>query len=140
MVVIEDLDIGNMSANAAGTIEIPGVNVRQKAGLNKAILDQSWGEFAGQLSYKQDWRGGWVIQVPARNMNRTCPQCGHVDADDRRSQAVFACVSCGHTANAADVAALNIARAWHARSACGHTSLGGASVQESAEARLGLVA
>lgn len=58
VVVLENLKIGNMSASAAGTIDTPSVNVQQKSGLNKAILDQSWSEFARQLDYKQDWRGG----------------------------------------------------------------------------------
>ena len=43
----------------------------QKAGLNKAILDQGWGMFRRMLEYKQVWRGGEVIAVtralPRRN-------------------------------------------------------------------------
>ncbi len=34
-----------MSKSAKGTVENPGKNVKQKSGLNRAILDQSWGEF-----------------------------------------------------------------------------------------------
>ena len=41
-----------MSKSAAGTAENPGKNVAQKSGLNKAILDQGWGEFRRQLDYK----------------------------------------------------------------------------------------
>ena len=36
----EDLKIKNMTASAKGTLEEPGTNVRQKSGLNSAILDQ----------------------------------------------------------------------------------------------------
>ncbi|MDJ0531710.1 MAG: hypothetical protein QNJ70_04295 [Xenococcaceae cyanobacterium MO_207.B15] len=36
----------------------PGKNVKQKSGLNRAILDQSWGEFIRQLEYKLTWNGG----------------------------------------------------------------------------------
>lgn len=140
VVVIEDLKIGNMTASAAGTVDQPGVNVRQKSGLDKAILDQGWGEFGRQLAYKQGWRGGWLLKVPAANTSRRCPECDHVDVANRASQAVFRCVACGHEANADDVAAINIARAGHARLACGHTSPVGASAQEPAEARLGLTA
>jgi putative transposase len=35
-----DLPVRNMTRSAAGTVEHPGSNVRQKAGLNKSILDQ----------------------------------------------------------------------------------------------------
>ena len=132
-VCVEDLNVWAMTASAAGTVEAPGKNVRQKAGLNKAILDQGWGEFRRQVGYKQAWRGGWLLAVPAANTSRTCPECGHVAAENRPSQAAFRCVSCGHAANADDVAAINIARAGHARLACGDTSPVRASAQEPAE-------
>ena len=140
VVCVEDLRIENMTASAAGTVEEPGKGVRQKAGLNKAILDQGWGEFGRQLGYKQVWRGGWLWAVPAANTSRTCPECGHVAAENRPSQAVFRCVSCGHAANADDVAAINIARAGHARLACGDTSPVRASAQEPSEVRRALAA
>ena len=40
IVVIEDLQVRNMSRSAKGTDDAPGKRVRQKAGLNRAILDQ----------------------------------------------------------------------------------------------------
>ena len=63
VIAIEDLQVRNMSASAAGTIEAPGRNVRAKAGLNRGILDAAWGEFARQLTYKAEWRGGRVFRV-----------------------------------------------------------------------------
>ena len=140
MVCVEDLNMQAMTASAAGTVEAPGSQVRQKAGLNKAILDQGWGEFRRQLGYKQDWRGGWLLAVPAPYTSQTCPECGHVAAENRPSQAVFRCVACGYEANADDVGSINIARAGHARLACGHTSPVGASAQEPAEVRQALAA
>lgn len=69
-VVLEALKIKIMSASAKGTVEEPGRKVRQKADLNKAILDQGWGNFHLYLEYKQDRLGGMVIYVtqttPAR--------------------------------------------------------------------------
>jgi len=56
LVVVEGLQIANMTASAKGTAEQPGTNVTQKAGLNRAILDQCWGELERQLGYKQAWR------------------------------------------------------------------------------------
>ena len=48
LVCVEDLQVRNMSRSAKGTVETPGKNVRQKSGLNRAILDQGWGEFRRQ--------------------------------------------------------------------------------------------
>lgn len=118
MIVIEDLKVTNMSRSAAGTVEAPGRMVKAKSGLNKAILDMGWGEFRRQLEYKQGWLGGDVLAVNPRNTSRKCPACGHVSAENRKSQAKFECVKCGHAANADLNAAINILRAGHARLAC----------------------
>jgi putative transposase len=118
MVVVEDLQVSNMSRSAAGSVEQPGRNVRAKAGLNRSILDQGWAEFRRQLEYKVLWQGGLFLAVPPQNTSRTCPCCGHVSKDNRKSQAVFACVDCRHCENADLVAAINILRAGHARLAC----------------------
>ena len=108
MVCIEDLQIGNMSKSAKGSIEQPGRKVKQKAGLNKAILDQGWFEFRRQLDYKLDWNGGTLLAVPPHHTSQTCPCCGHVSKDNRTTQARFACVSCGYENHADVVGAINI--------------------------------
>ncbi|MEV6866496.1 transposase, partial [Streptosporangium subroseum] len=38
VIAVEDLKISNMTRSAKGTVEVPGRNVRQKAGLNRGIL------------------------------------------------------------------------------------------------------
>jgi putative transposase len=47
-----------------------------------------------------------------------CSECGHVDTDNRPSQAVFHCQACGHTENADTNAAKNILREGLSRLAC----------------------
>jgi putative transposase len=121
MIVLEDLSVRSMSRSARGTVDAPGRNVRAKAGLNKSILDQGWAEFRRQLEYKQTWRGGIVVVIDPRNTSRTCPCCGHVSAENRKTQAVFRCVRCGHAADADVNAAKNILAAGHAVIACGDT-------------------
>jgi putative transposase len=133
MVVVEDLQVSNMYRSAAGTVEQPGKNVRAKAGLNRSILDQGWAEFRRQLEYKVLWQGGLFLAVPAMNTSRTCPQCGHVSKDNRKSQAVFACVKCGYSENADLVAAINILRAGHARLVCQVNGEVGRQQQEPSE-------
>jgi putative transposase len=121
LIVLEDLSVKSMSRSARGTVNAPGRKVRAKAGLNKSMLDQGWGEFRRQLEYKQAWRGGMVIAIDPRNTSRTCPSCGHVAAENRKTQAVFRCVRCGHEADADVNAAKNILAAGHAVIACGDT-------------------
>lgn len=114
VIAIEDLQVAAMSASAKGTVERPGKQVRQKAGLNRAIVDQGWAEFRRQIEYKCAARGGDVVPVPAAYTSQTCHPCGHVCADNRLTQALFACVACGHTDNADSNAAKNILAAGHA--------------------------
>ncbi len=73
LVCIEDLQVRNMSKSSVGTAENPGERVRQKAGLNRSILDQGWGLFRSQLDYKLGWNGGgMLLVVPPHNTSRTC--------------------------------------------------------------------
>jgi putative transposase len=118
VVVLEDLKAKDMSASAQGTKEKPGRNVKQKAGLNKAILDQGWGNFRLYLEYKQAQRGGWVFYINPANTSQTCSGCSHIHPGNRRSQSDFVCLSCGLEINADLNAAINISRAGHARLAC----------------------
>lgn len=109
-VAIEDLNIRGMTGSAKGTLADPGRNIRQKAGLNRAILEQSWGRWATLLDYKLAERGGVLISVPAAYTSQTCASCGVIDARSRKSQAVFNCVACDHTDNADVNAAKEILR------------------------------
>ena len=118
-VVIEDLQVRNMTRSASGTVDQPGSNVRAKTGLNRAILDQGWGEFRRQLEYKQAWRGGMVVAVPPQYTSQQCAVCEHKEAANRPTQSRFECVACGHTAHADVNAACNILAAGHAVMACG---------------------
>jgi putative transposase len=108
VVVVEALKLRNMSASAKGTLAEPGKMVRQKAGLNRAILDQGWGMFGRFLGYKLADRGGVLVEVPAHHTSQTCAGCGVVDARSRQDQARFVCTTCGHEANADTNAAIII--------------------------------
>ena len=119
LVIVEDLQVRNMSASAGGSLEAPGRHVRAKSGLNKHILDQGWFEFRRQLQYKLAWNAGRLLAVPPRNTSRTCPHCGHVSRHNRQTQTEFRCVECGFEGHADVVGAINILRAGHAQVACG---------------------
>ena len=118
-VYIEDLQVKNISKSAKGTVENPGKNIRQTAGLNRAILDQAWYEFRRQLKYKLRWRGGQLILVAPQYTSQCCPACDHTAKENRTTQALFACVQCGYTANADVVGAMNVLQRGRALSAAG---------------------
>ena len=103
-VAVEDLRLRNMTKSAKGTVANPGVNVAAKAGLNRSLLAMSWGQFQRMIEYK----AARLVEVPAAYTSQTCPECGCVDADNRKSQSLFECMGCGHGDNADVNAALNI--------------------------------
>jgi len=68
---------------------------------NRAALGNwAFAELGQFLTYKAAMHGVRIVEVDPRNTSRTCPLCGCVDKANRKTQAVFCCVSCGHTANA----------------------------------------
>ncbi|MHB8288383.1 MAG: RNA-guided endonuclease InsQ/TnpB family protein [Acidimicrobiales bacterium] len=98
--VFWDLHTKFMTASAKGTVEAPGKNIRQKAGLNRAILDKGWYALERRTDEKQARHGHLHLVVPAPGTSITCPECGHVDKESRVSQSVFVCTDCGYQAHA----------------------------------------
>lgn len=104
VIVLEDLNVKGMTASSKGNKEKPGKMVKQKSGLNRSILDVSFGEIARQLEYKADWYGRTLIKVdryypssklcstpgcdykadkmPLKIREWTCPQCQAVHDRD----------------------------------------------------------
>jgi putative transposase len=130
VVVVEDLQVKNMSKSASGTIESPGRNVKAKSGLNKSILDQGWGEFVRQLGYKLSWLGGKLLKIAPQYTSQKCSHCGCISKDNRKRQASFKCIACGFEFNADHNAALNILAAGHAVSACGEERAQASSMKQ----------
>ena len=103
---VENLNVKGMTRSARGTVQNPGRNVAQKAGLNRGILKSGWGVLVTRLEQKAPGR---VEKVKAAYTSQTCNACKHIAAESRTSQATFVCVACGHQANADVNAARNIA-------------------------------
>jgi putative transposase len=108
LICVEDLDVRAMTRTARGTVERPGRNVRQKAGLNRGILTAGWGRLVVRLEQKAPGR---VQQVAAAYTSQRCSACGHIAADSRQSQTAYRCVACAWTGNADYNAARNIVAA-----------------------------
>jgi len=106
-------------ADAYGTVVAEDLNTkgmtrkggRRKRGLNRVILDTGWSALQRKLAYKSVN----FIKVDPKNTSRECHECGHAAKENRRSQALFACGSCGNESNADVNAALNIRRRGLAR-------------------------
>jgi putative transposase len=106
---IEDLRVTGMTRSARGTFEQPGRSVRAKAGLNRAVLDNTPGERRRQLAYKAPRFGSELWLVPPQATSQTCAKCGHRDPASRPGCGrLFACTGCGHQAHADANAARNI--------------------------------
>jgi len=69
-----------MTASARGTVDKPGNNVKQNAGLNRAILDTAPGSFVNVRCVKAEQAGCQVILLDTRRYrsSQTCPSCARV--------------------------------------------------------------
>jgi len=77
LVATEKLTIKNMTRSAKGTADKPGKNVRQKAGLNREILDTAPAFLLALIRYKVEETHGEFIETPTRTLkpSQRCPYC-----------------------------------------------------------------
>ncbi len=108
LIGIEKLLIPNMTPTSKGTIENPGKMVKQKSGLNRSILDASWGKFFEILIYKAEEANKIVQQVNPQYTSQKCSSCGFVFSENRETQSIFNCKNCGFQINADLNASINI--------------------------------
>jgi putative transposase len=71
--------------------------------LSKHISDVSWSKFFDLLKYKTN-----TIRVNPAYTSQKCNNCGHTCKDNRKTQSIFECISCGFSANADENGAKNI--------------------------------
>lgn len=82
-----------------------------KNGFEDAILSSwSYYELQSMIEYKAEREGIKVRYVDPAYTSQTCSKCGHVDKENRPTQAKFKCVNCGLKLNADHNASINIAR------------------------------
>jgi len=85
-----------------GTIKVEALNVSgmSRGKLAKQILDCSWSEWFRQLLYKAAEAGRRFVAVDPKYTSQICSRCGFKHPDNRKTQAHFACLSCGYQDNA----------------------------------------
>jgi putative transposase len=94
-IAIEDLNVAGMTSSARGTEQRPGRNVKQKAGLNRRVLDAALGEFRRQLEYKTTRAGTTLIVVDRwYPSSKTCSACGHLLSTLSLSTRAWTCPDC----------------------------------------------
>ena len=108
LIAVEDTAIVNMTRSAKSTADKPARNAAQKRGLNRSILAQRWAGISNKLEYKARWYGRQFVRVPTAHTSQTCPSCGQIAAENRRTQAGFRCTRCRSGFNADVIAAENI--------------------------------
>lgn len=92
-IAVEDLDIKKMV----------------KGNLSKQISNVSWGTFFTMLEYKANN----LVKVNPAYTSQECSKCGHTCKENRVTQSIFKCVSCGHESNAdLDAAKVILGRAF----------------------------
>ncbi|MFH7030424.1 MAG: RNA-guided endonuclease InsQ/TnpB family protein [Heteroscytonema crispum UTEX LB 1556] len=115
-VATEKLEVKNMTSKAK-----KGKRKKQKAGLNKSILDVGFGMLRSTIKYKVEQIGGVFIEVPTRQIkpSQTCPKCGHQHKKtlDIRTHE---CGVCGYVQDR-DIAAAEVMLYW---ASCNLTGFG----------------
>lgn len=81
---------------------------KQKAGLNKSILNVGWHMIEAYSKYKSYQAGKAVFKVSAHYTSQECAKCDYTHPENRKSQDKFVCGNCGHTDNADNNASLVI--------------------------------
>lgn len=79
-----------------------------KAGLNRKIYANCWGLIAQRLEHKTSASATLLVKVPAAYSSLECRSCGQISAENRKSQAEFVCIACGHNDHADIQAAATI--------------------------------
>ena len=93
-IAIEDLSLQNMTRSARGTKEKPGKRVKQKAGLNRSMLDASIGLFFSMLEYKAAEAGIRLEKVMPNGTSQRCSRCGE-NVAKKLSVRTHRCSKCG---------------------------------------------
>ena len=96
VIAMEDLYVQGMTASAKGSLEQPGKRVRQKAGLNRAILNVGFDEICRQIDYKAQWYGRTTVKIDRwYPSSQRCGQCGQPHRALRLSDRHWTCPACG---------------------------------------------
>jgi len=78
------------------------------ASYNATFHSWAFRKLQEMIEYKCLEKGIPVVYVEPEYTSQRCPRCGTIDRRNRRSQALFRCISCGYQHNADYVASVNL--------------------------------
>jgi putative transposase len=112
VIYLEDLNIKGMSHRCKSKQDETGKYLPNgqsvKSGLNKAILDVSWGTFISVLEYKASWNDKQVIHIDRFfPSSKTCSKCGWINNGLTLKDRTWTC-KCGSVNDRDFNAAINI--------------------------------
>ena len=118
LIASEKLEVKNMTRKAKKGSK----RKRQKAGLNRSILDVGWGMLTSAIKYKLEEGDGVFVEVPTKKVkpSQTCPKCLHQqkkELDERTHN----CSKCGYIQDR-DLAAAEVMILWATNSGAFGTS------------------
>lgn len=109
IIKFENLSIKSMTATVKKTKDGSSrKGVSSKSGLNREMLRLGLATVVSLTEYKASLYGGKVLKVNPKYTSQRCHVYGSISKFNRKSQADFECISCGHVDNADRNAAINI--------------------------------
>jgi putative transposase len=127
LVASEKLEIKNMTRKAKKGSK----RKRQKAELNRSILDVGWGMLKGAIRYKLEEGGGIFVEVPTKTVkpSQTCPKCLNQEKKELNIR-THICQKCGYIQDR-DLAAAELMILWATNSGAFGTSVLGRGASSS---------
>ena len=113
IIYLEDLNIKGMSKRCKPRQDENGKYLPNKqsakSGLNKSILDVSWGTFIDVLEYKASWNDKQVIHIDRFfPSSKACSKCGWINNNLTLKDRTWVCPKCGEKHDRDVNAAINI--------------------------------
>ncbi|HEY9796280.1 MAG TPA: transposase [Leptolyngbyaceae cyanobacterium] len=107
LVATEKLEVKKMTRIAK-----KGKRRKQKAGLNKSILDVGFGMLKAAIKYKVEEGDGQFIEVPTKKVkpSQTCPKCGH-QHPKTLDERIHQCTECDYQQDR-DIASAEVCLYW----------------------------
>ena len=95
--------------NGYGTIQMEDLSgIKSETGNSKFLRHWAYYDLQTKIQNKAKEAGIEFVKINPRYTSQRCSKCGHIDKDNRPSQAIFKCTRCGFEINADWNAARNI--------------------------------
>ena len=87
--------------NQCGVIQMEDLSgIKEQTDFPKFLRHWTYYDLQAKIEAKAQEQGIRVVKVNPRYTSKRCSRCGCINPDNRQTQALFCCVSCGFKANA----------------------------------------